>query len=296
MLMQLIEDISYSKISLSEALLRSKLVEFKIKNETFKVWLKKELEGYDFKDESLPTYRKVHSQSWLVLSDHWGRTQNIQIELPNSYGKKVLDLIHFHRIIESTSIVEQQIRNFERVSGTLTLPNRIVKMIGDLYKPQLDPQGLIVVSGFREINKLQYQDVLDQTKNKLLDILMELDTQFPDLKNDISMDKESKDKVQNIITNNIYGGNNPMNIAAGNVVSQTVNSGFGKNEEEELKQLGVEPSEIDELKSILLSTNGDKATISEKAKKWLGSVTASVAGRGLYEGIPRIIELVDSFM
>lgn len=291
---ELIEDIAYSKITLSEALLRSKLVEFKIKNETFKLWLKKELEGYDFKDESLPTYRKVSSQSWLVLSDYWGRTQNIQIELPDSFGKEVLDVIHFHRIIESISIVEQQIKNFERVSGTLTLPGGIVRMIGDLYKPQLDPQGLIVVSGFREINKLQYQDVLDQTKNKLLDILMELDTQFPDLKNDMSMDKESKDKVQNIITNNIYGGNNPMNIAVGSVVSQTVNSGFGKSEEEELKQLGVEPPEIDELKSILLSTKEDKATISAKAKNWLGSVTASVAGRGLYEGIPRIIDLVNN--
>lgn len=296
MLKELIEDIAYSKISLSEALLRSKLVEFKIKNETFKIWLKKELEGYSFKDESLPKYRKVSSDSWLILSDTWGRTQNIQIELPDSFGEKVLDVIHFHRIIESISIVEQQIKTFERVSGTLNLPNKVVKMIGDLYKPQLDSQELTVVSGFREINKLQYQDVLDQTKNKLLDILMELDTQFPDLQNEKAMNKEDKDKVQNIITNNIYGGNNPMNIAAGSVVNQTVSGRFGEDEEVELKTLGVETSQVDELKSILLSTKGDKATISEKAKKWLGSVTASVAGRGLYEGIPRIIEIVNNFI
>ena len=69
-----IEDIACNKINLSEALLRSELLESRIKNETFKIWLRKESEGYEYMDGTLPPYRKVNSPYWLVVSDVWGRS------------------------------------------------------------------------------------------------------------------------------------------------------------------------------------------------------------------------------
>ncbi|MHC8948791.1 AbiTii domain-containing protein [Sphingobacterium hungaricum] len=294
MIEQLIQDISYTRISLSEALLRAKYISYKIKNETFNEWLKKELEGYDFVDKNLPQYRKIISPSWIVVLDSWGNKQNLKIQLPDSFGKEVLDTISYHRVIESISIVERQIESFNENYGTLTLPEGIIEMFRKLYKPQLDPQGGEVISTYREVNKLQYIDILEQTKNKLIDILIELSTEFPEIINEKNMKEEDKAKIQNIITNNIYGSNNPLNIAAGDVVNQTVNSNFGKVQEDELKTLGVSSDEVEELRGITKIVEREEKT--SKVKSWLSSVSASVAARGLYEGIPRIIEIANNFM
>ena len=55
---------------------------------------------------------------------------------------------------------------------------------------------------------------------KLPDTLFKLDNQFPNLTNEFDNTKANMEKVQNIITNNIYGNNNPLNIAAGQHVEQ----------------------------------------------------------------------------
>ena len=294
MIDQLIQDITFNKIILSEAFLRAKYIAYKINNETFTNWLKKELDGYNYMDEELPQYRKVVSPSWIVVENGWGNKQNLKIELPDTFGKEVLDSIKYHRVIESISIVEQQIKAFEKNYGTLTLPDGLIKMFENLYRPQLEPQGGKVVNAYREINKIQYCDVLEKTKHKLLDILIELSSEFPNLKNDPNMNKEEKEKVQNIITNNIYGSNNPLNIASGNVVSQTVNTVFGKEQEDELKSLGVDSEDVDLFKSITkIEKKEEKAS---RVKSWLSSVSASVAARGLYDGIPRIIEIANDFV
>lgn len=294
MIEQLIEDITFGRITLSAALLRAKYISYKINNHTLSSWLKKELEGYEFNDKDLPQYRRIVSPSWIVVEDSWGNKQNLKIQLPDSFEKEFLDTISYHRVIESISIVERQIESFDENYGSLTLPEGIIKMFRNLYKPQLDPQGGEVTSAYREVNKLQYVDILEQTNNKLIDILIELSTEFPEIINEKSMKEEDKAKIQNIITNNIYGSNNPLNIAAGDVVNQTINSVFGKLQEDELRKLGVRSDEIEEFRGITKIVEKEEKT--SKVKSWLSSVSASVAARGLYEGIPRIIEIANNFI
>lgn len=55
------------------------------------------------------------------------------------------------------------------------------------------------------------------------------------------MTKENNDKVQNIITNHIYGNNSPTTIAAGVNVEQNVNHTTLTQEEmrRKLKQYGL---------------------------------------------------------
>lgn len=106
---------------------------------------------------------------------------------------------------------------------------------------------------------------------------MELQNEFPKISNDYKMTKENNDKVQNTITNNIYGDNNPLNIAAGqNVVQKDVQNIFKVDEVAKLEKLGVEIDDIEKLKQIVSSSGNDKATLKEKSTKWLGGVLASV--------------------
>lgn len=293
MIKQLINDIAFDTIKLSQALTRAKIVENKIKNDTFKKWLRKELEGYKFVDQYLPEYRKVRSAIYLTAEFPYGQTQTFPVELPDEFGAETLDLINYHRIIEPISIVEEQISSFTKPSGSLTIPNQQIQMLASLFKEVLEETDGTITHGARQIGKVQYQNVLEQTKQKLLDTLMELEEEFPNLLNDEKMSKEDNEKVQNIVTNHIYGNNNPMNIATGVSVKQNVKTSvFTVEQEEKLKSLGVEEADIKDLKHIVEYGSNDKSTLISKSMKWLGSVSASVAGRGLYEKIPAITDFI----
>lgn len=95
------------------------------------------------------------------------------------------------------------------------------------------------------------------------------------------------------MTTNIYGGTNPLNIASGNYSEQTISyHSLTPENQSELKLLGLEQKEIDELKAIVDTSSSDKSVLKDKAMKWLGSVTASIAGRRLYEKLLDIVNFV----
>lgn len=89
------------------------------------------------------------------------------------------------------------------------------------------------------------------------------------------------------MTGNINTGKVHGNLHQENTGSTTITA----DKEAELKSYGVEQAQVDELKTIV-STSPDKATLTSKAMKWLGSVLASIAARGLYENIPAITDFI----
>ena len=86
---------------------------------------------------------------------------------------------------------------------------------------------------------------------------------------------------------NINTGHVGGNLHQENIIKPT----FGKAEEDELKSYGVSDEQVDNLNEIVSSSN-DKPTLTAKAMKWLGSVSASVAAKGLYDNIPAITEFI----
>lgn len=92
------------------------------------------------------------------------------------------------------------------------------------------------------------------------------------------------------------GGNMAGNINTGKVHGNLHQENTGSiiinaDKEAELKSYGVEQAQVDELKTIV-STSKDKATLTSKVMKWLGSVSASIASRGLYDNIPAVTDFV----
>lgn len=298
MIKQLIIDIAYDNIKLSQAITRTKLVESKIKNDTLKIWLNKELGGYNFNDNYLPPYRKVWSVINLTLEYPFGRTRTYPVVFNESFGADILDMINNHRIIEPISIVEQQIENLgDKVKGYIHIPPQQVQMLESFFKEEIDIYGGVVISGKREVGKIQYQNVLEQTKQKLIETLMELENEFPNLIDDYQMTDENNHKVQNIITNNIYGDNNPMNIAAGQSVEQSGNTiTINANDIEKLRELGVNKEQIEELKIIVSENTKDKSKLTSKVMKWLGNVAVSIAEKGFYNNLPVLTEYVNQLI
>jgi hypothetical protein len=169
----------------------------------------------------------------------------------------------------------------------------MVQTVSELYKPQIQSKGGVVRTGRRTIGKSQLTNIVELTKHKLIDTLQDLEEQFPDLNNKYVMTEENKEKAQNIITNNIYGNNNPLNVAAGeNITQGDINLTINEEQKTKLIELGVDEESLKELEIIDLENPKGTTKRKEKIMIWLGKISASVASRGIYDNIPKLIEFV----
>ena len=96
MIKELIRDIAFDKITVSQALTRAKLIAYEIKNEIFKSWLSKELNGYEFEDVLLPKYRKIWSEIQLTAEFPFGKIHTFPVVLDET-NKEFAEKLNFHR-------------------------------------------------------------------------------------------------------------------------------------------------------------------------------------------------------
>lgn len=292
MIKELIRDIAFDKITVGQALTRAKLIAHQVKNDTFKSWLNKELNGYEYDDQLLPDYRKVWAEIHLTAEFSFGRTQTFPVVLPDN-RKDIEELLNFHRVIEPISIVEQNIEQLTEGKGYINLSGGQVQMVGELYKDQVQRYRGVIRSGQRTIGKAQLANIVELTKQKLIDTLQDLEEQFPEIDNKYIMNEENDKKVQNIITNNIYGNNNPINVAAGDNIKQgDITLTINETQSEKLRELGVQETEIEELKTLDVELPKGNPERKGKIMGWLGKVTASMTARGIYDNIPKLVEFV----
>lgn len=292
MIKELIAELAYDKISLAQALTRAKLIQSKLKSDSFKGWLSNELNGYD-DHLNIPEYRILNIELIGNFAGNGGLMENVPLVL-QQLDKHIDFDFYEYRETGSISYIEASVAQSKpTVRLFLPLNSNVVHQLDEMYRRK-NPAFRLISAG-RIVYPGQYKEILDQTKQKFLDVLLELESEFPNLANDYTITEEKKKIIKSIITNNIYGGNNPMNIAVGETVSQSGNTvNITLQDEQTLASLGVEKKQIEELKAIVEETAGDKEGLKSKILKWLAKVSASVVSRGLYDKIPAIIDFVDN--
>lgn len=296
MIKELITDLAYDKITLSQALTRAKLIARQIKNETFKSWLNKELNGYEYHDALIPSYRKIWAEIKLTAEFPFGRTQTFPVVM-NDKQKEIEELLNFHHVVEPISIIEQNISQMTEGKGYINLTGGQVQTVGEIYRKQVEANRGVIRSGSRTIGKAQLQNIIELTKQKLIDTLQDLEEQFPEIDNKYFMNEENEKKIQNIITNNIYGNNNPLNVAAGDNITQgDINVIITQDQLTKLKELGVQEDELSELSLIDKETPKGNSERKNKIMGWLVKVTASLTARGIYDSIPTVVEYVGNLI
>lgn len=297
MIKELIYDLAHDKISLSQALTRSKLVASKVKNDALKAWLVNELEGYDSMDDSLPKYRKLYSPVSVFVEYNNGQTLVAEVKVKSDEDPLLQEMVKYQHMTRPIAVLEEEFDAMTSETARFVMPSDFTDAIKAPYNAVAKPQRGAVRYSFRILSKFDYRKIIELTKQKLIDTLIELDSEFPDLTNEYKMSQENNEKVNHIVTNNIYGGaNSPIT----NAVGQTVTVGDITNEisvsqHNELEKLGVSQSEIDDLKRIL-QTKQEQPKRKLEIGKWLGEVLASAASKGLVESIPKITEYVSQLM
>jgi len=102
--------------------------------------------------------------------------------------------------------------------------------------------------------------------------------------------EQTKNMKQNL--GDINGSNNIVNIAGGTINQSDVSIIVSTNHYNELRSLGVEDKEIEELKEIVKANAKDKPTLKTNVFKWLSAVTVSIASKGLVDNLPKLHEFV----
>jgi len=147
---------------------------------------------------------------------------------------------------------------------------------------QLSIYKVIAVSSLR--------NVLTKVKNKLLDVLIELQDKFPDLEESFEPSPANKEKVQNIINYRVYGGSPNTNFGLGKKVHQHDISLGGISDDlvQILQDNNVPEDDIQEAVEIVRTDN--KQNIPQKLMTWLGKMGQKAIEKGVEVNIPKLTQ------
>lgn len=289
MIKELIKDLSYDNINLNQALMRAKLIAFEINNDDFKSWINKELNGY-LNGDKLPDYRIIPCDIFAVL-EAYGQKKWVPYDLTN-IDKDLDGKIYKMEVQQSVSIIENGLKDTTETYGYQDLPIGIVQMLREMSNNDY------IVSVKRRIQLSQSQHILNLTKQKLIDTLLELDRAFPNLQDNYQNTEENKEKTSTIINNHIYGENASSAIGVGDNFTQEISNVYNQKIERvlsDLKDLGVPQEDIEDVKEIV-TKEADKTKVGKKLMSWVGKMTSKAVEKGIDLQVPMLMEKIQELM
>lgn len=294
MIKQLIEDITFDRITLSQALTRAKIIAYKINNTQFKDWITSELNGYS-DHKKLPSYRVIPCEIFAETTNPYVGNNTVPFDV------SVLDKdfnsdngLSFYRMVINQSIptLEEGNRdNKDSFYGYEYLPQVLV----ELLRGMAAEDGNMITAVKRRIQLSQIRHVINTTKQRLLDTLLELNEAFPDLENEYKSDSHNEAKTHTIINQNIYGDYSNSNIGVGEHITQTIDV-TNKLDKliDEIRKLGVGESDANEFKEIILHEK--KENVSKKIMNWVGKMASKAIEKGIELQVPTLIEKISEFV
>ena len=291
MIKELIKDISYDKISLNQALTRAKLIAYKIDNEEFISWINKELNGYDNLD-TVPEYREFYCEMFAKVQNPYSGSKNVPIdltEIDERIDGNLYNYVHMAGILN----IEQNIidaKDANEQYGYIDFPIEIVRDVRRIF----EREDIIAVR--RRIVFGRLHNILNMTKQKLLDTLLELNKAFPNLEDEY-MNDDKKDTASQIITN-IYGNNASSNVGVGQNFTQGISNSYTEKVEQvlnDLRQLGVPNEDINELEDII-NSEPDKNKLGTKFLAWSSALMTKAVEKGIDVEVPEVLDAIQNLI
>lgn len=291
MIKDLIKNLSYDNISLNQALTRAKLIAYKIDNDEFIGWINKELNGYDDSD-IVPEYREFYCEMFAKVQNPYYGSKNIPIdltEIDERIDGKLYNYVHTAGILN----IEQNIidaKDANEQYGYIDFPIEIVRDVRRMFERE------DIVAVRRRIVFGRLHNILNMTKQKLLDTLLELNKAFPNLEDEY-MNDDKKDTASQIITN-IYGNNASSNVGVGQNFTQDISNSYTEKVEQvlnDLRQLGVPNDDINELEDII-NSEPDKSKLGTKFLAWSSALMKKAVEKGIDVKVPEVLDAIQNLL
>lgn len=279
--MELIKEIKSniidSNVSISTVLRKAKVLASILKNDKLKEWTNNELNGYyKIEDNMIPEYRKFHAENYGHFTGPFGKEiKNAPIplmKLPDIVKKyaEYNNILHGVKTLESISQQDDDILRVNWPADLILYTQYEAKIYTDM----------ILVSAWMVVSKSQIEGIIDTIRNRLLDFILNLEENYPDLvKSEDKLKKIPEDKVNNYFITNIYGGQ-PM-LASGTNIKQkigdiNINYNFDKLKKS-LKELDIPKDYIEELQKAI-ENDGElkERKLGKNVTNWFGKVKSKI--------------------
>lgn len=272
-----LQDLAADESTPIATLLRRALsVSRKLQLDDISDWINSEMSGYD-SWESVPTYRKTRA-SLRARNPYHGL-------IPFMIGNEaVMDKLTSVSCIQSIGELEDVLQRTES-SNTLTVPFD-TKSLQYLYDVQQQDSWGTPLEPVRIVSPSHIAAILDAVRNRILEFALDLE-QRGILGEDQTFSKEEKAVAQNTQTINVQNMQGIIGNVNESTVSQSVSITVQKGDldslDKALRELGIEPSDIDQLKKALHAEPSPPASgnFGPKVAKWLGIMVTRAASGGL---------------
>lgn len=252
----------------------------RLQNATLKKWTMFELNGYT-KVKDIPDYRKFSAQSFGNFSGYAGRSlTNAPIPLlnvPSEYRDGVSRFWFLESVAELQSLAESE------KNGTI-YQNWPADLVAHLARSFY--QDMNMLSAHKAVSVTSVIKILETVRNRILNFVLELENEFPDVGEKAGEPILDKVKVDNLVSKLILKDVANVSIGCGQVAQQaTVNIEMGNWAllEGLLKGLKIAQDDIAELKAILKEEQPkSKTKFGDRLSVWLGGLTAKAA-QGVYD-------------
>lgn len=275
---ELRNDAINSEISLSVALRKAKVLASILKDDDFKTWVNYELNGYPEESE-MPEHRIVKSENFGTFAGPMGSGQK-NVGVPIS---KMND--DFQEMYTKTRF-DMGVRELESMlegGDSPTLIRRWPAAAVALWNMEYEnASGYNLVGASSQIATSSVAAILDATRNKLLDFVLELQELDPEIINsEKAISELPKDKVHNVFNYSIYGSHNV--VAGGQKVNQEVKQVVKENDQKSLinyfENLGIEKEDLNDLENALANDSKPKneEDFGSNVKSWIGKMVVKAS-------------------
>jgi AbiTii len=272
--MSLLEDIIKAITETDEktsSILRKCLVlSYKLKNDSLKSWVSKELNGYDYDDPDMPEYRKINAPAKGLFLGSFGRQINDQ-PIPSAVMKEE------HRLWAERAKLTQPIAAYEEVNGG---EDRVIPWPANLvafYQAKFFDGEMALNRAWQEVPGSVMVGIVDTVRTRLLTFVLELKEQT--VEEQIEVEKLPHSTVQTLVQMTVIGGTNVF----GNVeqfAATTVQVGDAESLKGTLAALGIAHEQLAALEADIAADQAEEPkALGKRTLDWIGR-NARTAGKG----------------
>jgi hypothetical protein len=273
----IIEAATDDKVPIGNLLRKCLVLEHQLKNEKFKVWLDKELDGYS-KEEELPSYRVFHAISYGHFIGSFGRQLHNQ-----PLSLHVLEKKDYERM--SKCPLNQPASAYERRpddTSDAQLPWN--PALTTKYQTKFfQDSDMVLNRAWQLLPGSVLVALLESVRNRVLRFALDMKDQIgPDAP---TVEEIPPATIERSVVNHIYAGNVLIAAHAENVsqlAQTTIAAGDDAALRHALKQLGVTDEGIKQLEDDMKT---EKESFGPRVKKWLGNMASYLGKEGLTVGV-----------
>jgi hypothetical protein len=270
-----------SEVPVAELLRRCLVLAQVLRNEELKKWALLELKGYS-PDEPLPNYRVVPSHPRGNLAAGFGAGyQNITIPsllLPENWRQFAERADLRQSVAEIAALADSGAPTVER-----PWPGNLIAHMQDKFG-----DGLVLYGAWQTISRASLLGLLDAVRNRLLEFVMQLAEESPNL-TEGTAPQVSTERVHQLVQTVIYGNVGGDVIAGVSGSMMQVKAHDLASLKAALAGLNVPPSDVTELEDAIHDDEKVGKGMGAKTKNWLSTLKSKVTA-GAMSVVVEVVE------